>query len=529
MDAISEAVIPELDAVVLVLSAGSPFSKSEAEFVRNKLMTSDVTRMIVLVNRIDMIYDEEDRERLLDSIKEKIVKEILERTAAIHGADSKSYKETKDKLADIKLYPISAIQALQGRLKDNPALVQQSGILEFEERLRKLLTEERGALEITRVSSIIASLLQEGKSALELRVSALEMDTEEFLRNKQESEKEIHRLRENKTEEKNRLRKKGMAIKGQLNHIVSDKYTDLEARLNHYIDVYPIDVKSLKSEAGQVEFQKQIGEGLEKEVSNALSEYTEQIHIILREQMGDECLKLQEYVGTLSEQLMSLNRKIKGTSAAEMVTVVGVDALSNLVAATCTGILSTSGFGLMGLGGLIEGYRTNGVKGAATGLAGGFASSTLAAVGLIAALGTVPFLPFAMITGIAGTVGGKFLSSVFWHKDIEQRKKDEFIVELKKTVVQIVDNFRDQKLLEDWAKKQIEEQIDYLVGQVEEEAESMISSTETTLQAIAADIVKASQTKEQKMIEYQQMEEKFGDVSRTLMSIMERVSDVQTA
>ena len=56
MDAISEAIIPRLDAVVLVLSADSPFSKSEAEFVRNKLMTSDVTRLIVLVNRIDVIY-----------------------------------------------------------------------------------------------------------------------------------------------------------------------------------------------------------------------------------------------------------------------------------------------------------------------------------------------------------------------------------------------------------------------------------------------------------------------------------------
>ena len=57
MDAISESVIPTLDAIIMVVVPGSPFSISEANFVRNKLMTSDLSRLIFVVNKIDTVRE----------------------------------------------------------------------------------------------------------------------------------------------------------------------------------------------------------------------------------------------------------------------------------------------------------------------------------------------------------------------------------------------------------------------------------------------------------------------------------------
>lgn len=526
MDAISEAVIPTLDAVVLVLSASSPFSKSEAEFVRNKLMTSDISRMIVLVNRIDTIYDEEDRVRILDSIKEKIVHEILDRTAAIHGADSRIYQEARSKLADIKLYPLSAVQALQGRIKGKAELVEQSGILNFEERLRKLLTQERGALEIGRAAGVITTLVAEGKSALEVRISSLEMTAEEFATNQRKAEAEIRQLRESKSQEMARIRSQGREIKRQMAGIVEEKYDALEQRVDAFLGACPIEVSVLQNESTQTEFQQKVKAGLESEISGALSEYAEQINIFLQEQMGDERLKVQSYMGGLAEQLQNVNGKLKKSSAADTVGIVGVDALSNLVAATCTGILTAGGFGLMGLGGMIEGYRAAGVKGAATGLFGGFTASTLAGVGLIAAMGVVPFIPFALITGIAGTMGGKLLSSAIWKKDMDKKKIEELRGELKKSAKATIASLREQKLLENWAQKQVQEQIDALVAQVESDAESMISSTEATLESIAADMAKADHTKEQRLEEYRRLGEKLESVSSRVVPILKKVSGI---
>lgn len=524
MDAISEAVIPELDAVVMVLSADSPFSKSEAEFVRNKLMTSDVTKMIVLVNRIDTIYDEDDRVRILQSIKEKIVREVSDRIAAIHGIDSQLYQDTKRKLAEIQLYPISAIQALQGRMKDKPELVNQSGILAFEDRLRRLLTQERGALEIMRVSSIISKLLQEGQSALTLRINALEMDSEEFLKNKQAAEEEIVLLRSNKLDEKAKLRKAGMQIKGKLDGLVVEKYEALEERLASYVEQYPIDAQRM----GTKDFSAEVQAGIEHEVSNALSEYAEQINVYLQTQIGNEQIRLQEYMGSLSNSILSINNRIKTGGAGLTASVVGVDALSNLVAGTLTGALNVAGFGLMGLGGMIEGYRQNGWKGAAVGMGSGFVASNLAALSLFAMMGTVPFIPFALITGIAGTMGGKLVSSLIWKKDIDKKKIDEFRAELRRTTMETVGALRDQRLLENWAQKQVESQVDSMIEHVEQESESLISSTEITLKSIAADIAAAEKKKDQQIELYHRLQNKLKDVSETLIPIVEMVSAAET-
>ncbi len=526
MDAISESVIPSLDAVVLVLSANAPFSASEAEFVRSKLMTSDVSRMLVLVNRIDTIYDEDDRVRLLDSIRTKIIREILERCGSIHGCDSKIYKETEQKLAGLVLYPISAIQALTGRIKGRPELVEESGIYAFEERLRKLLTEERGALEIMRVSSVIMDAIAKGEAALDMRISALEMSTEEFLKRKKEAEESIHKLREGKSEEKARIRKNGIEIKNRMIGIVNEKYKNLSARINQYLNTYPINLNVIKTEKDQEAFNASVKAGMESEIKKALSEYMEEINVLLCEQLGVEGVKIQEYIGSVADNLTHIKQDMQSGTMIKDAAVIGVDALSNLVAATCTGILTAGGFGLMGLGGMIEGYRVAGVKGAATGVVGGFATSAAVSVGLIMALGTVPFLPFALITGLAGSMGGKFISSMVWRKDIDARKVEEVRNKLKQAAEQTIAELKENKLLEEWAQKQVREQIDNLIDQMDQEIEALLSSTEATLQGIAKDMTIASRNKEQRIEEYKQLAKKLQNVGQRLTPILQKASAV---
>ena len=447
----------------------------------------------------------------------------MERTEAIHGADSKLYQDTKDKLSDIRLYPLSAIQALIGRKENRQELVQQSGILEFEERLRKLLTQERGILEIARASGLITTLLGEGENALNLRMSALEMTTEEFLRNQKEAGIKIEELRRGKKEEKGRIRHKSVEIRKQMDDFVQKKYVDLEHRVNDYLNAYPITIEELKTETKQKKLRSKVASDLEEEITKALSEYMEQINVFLQETIGDERILVQKYIGDLSDHLKSINENIRKNSVSGTACVIGIDALSNLVAATCTGILTTGGFPLMGLGGMLEGYRTAGVKGATTGLLGGFVSSALVSVAIITVFGSVPFIPFALITGASGTMGGKFISSAIWGKDIEKKKIEEIRESFKATGEEAIRDMREKRLLENWAQQQVETQIDLLIEQIEEDAEAMISSTEDTLKSIAADIVKANQNKEQCIEECHKIEKKLKNINARIIPVMEKV------
>ncbi len=518
MDEISESIIPELDAVVMVLSASSPFSKSEAEFVRNKLMTSDVSRMIVVVNRIDTILDEDDRVRVLDSIKEKIQREVLERMAAVHGKDSQAYRDAQKKLADLKLYPTSAVRALMGRVKNKPEMVEDSGILVFEDRLRRMLTQERGSLEIMRVSGVISKLLQEGRSALELRTNALQMNSEQFKARQKETETDIIAMREQKVREKEQLRAKGKQINVRMDQMVMEKYTDLEQRLGRFVDNYPLEGAAVQSD----KFAEQVGHDLQSETESALSEYAEQINVFLQEQLGDERLRLSNYMGELTDNVLKISSKMSGNNPVFDSAVVGVDALSNLVAGTLTGALNVAGFGLMGLGGMIEGYRTNGWKGALVGAGGGFVASNLAFIATAALMGgAVPFLPFALITGVAGTMGGKLLTSLVWKKDKMRRQEEKFRGELREEAVKTVSVLREQHFLENWAQKQVAAQVDDLVSRFEQETESLLTTTETTLKSIAAEMAGEEKKKDQQLALYGQLMEKLEDVSRTVMPIVE--------
>ncbi len=524
MDAITESVVPKLDAVVFVVSASAPFGKSEAEFVRSKLMTSDVSRLIVIVNRIDDIYKASDRPKIVEEIRKRIVKEILDRTAAIHGEDSDIYRETKAKLADITLYPMSAIKALIGRTEHDQDLVEESGILDFEERLRKLLTEERGALEITRGMSVVADLLKQGTQAIELRMSTIEMSAEEFLRNQMEAQQKITELRANKKAEQERVRGIGKEIGKKINSMIDEKYIDLRDRLVTYFSSYPINPSELKSERDVAQFQTKVGADMEREVKSALSDYSEQLNVYLQKAMGSEYVKVQEYMGTLALELDNLRGRIKGKESAGTIGSVGIDAMSNLLGVFLTSnIFSATGLGMFGLGGMIEGFKEAGWKGGATGLVGGAAAGTAVGFALVTALGSVAFLPFALITGLAGTLGGKFLTAAIFGKDIRQKKINEIRDGLKKAAGETVDSLRSQNLIENWAQKQIEDQIQIVIDQIDGETEQMLTGMEDTLKAIAADMAKANQDKEQRMAQCDHIKKKIESITELIERITARI------
>src|SRR5699024_10718377 len=100
MSRITEEIIPKLDVVIMVLVHDSPFSSSEADFVMNKLMTSDLGRILFLVNKIDTLRREQDRVRAVDEIKKRIREKVLESTKRIYGEDSQEYCDTKQKLGN---------------------------------------------------------------------------------------------------------------------------------------------------------------------------------------------------------------------------------------------------------------------------------------------------------------------------------------------------------------------------------------------------------------------------------------------
>ena len=175
MTAISEKVIPTLDAIIMVLVKDSPFSQTEADFVRTKVMSSDLGRIIFVLNKIDEISDQEERQLMLNYLKESIQTNVLDKMASMYGEDSEEYKDAQSKVSGIRIFGISARNALKGRLNGDDKMIEESGILEFENALSHLLTEERGMLGLMSPVNSVLSIAKEARKSIAIRRDALKI------------------------------------------------------------------------------------------------------------------------------------------------------------------------------------------------------------------------------------------------------------------------------------------------------------------------------------------------------------------
>ena len=136
---LTEDILPKPDAVIMVLAVDCPISIVEAEFIRSELSPLGTERLIFLVNRINTVPSGH-RQTVVNKIQEKIRKTVLDKTEEEYGKESAQYRIAQEKLADIRIYPISALDALDGRLDGDEELLRKSGILEFEDGLSRMLT-----------------------------------------------------------------------------------------------------------------------------------------------------------------------------------------------------------------------------------------------------------------------------------------------------------------------------------------------------------------------------------------------------
>ncbi len=125
MTDVTLSVIPKADLSIFVIMALSPFSQYEKDFLENKLMTSDIGKIVFAVTKMDLV-DEEDRDRVLQYVREEIKEHILVKAEKVYGKDSEEYQNYVQKLGDIKVIGISPKLALKGKEKGNEEALQES-------------------------------------------------------------------------------------------------------------------------------------------------------------------------------------------------------------------------------------------------------------------------------------------------------------------------------------------------------------------------------------------------------------------
>lgn len=525
MDEITEKSISKLDAVIMVLAAHSPFSMSERDFIRNKLMTSDLSRLIFVVNYIDMI-DEENRPRILEQIRSSIQKSVLDKTAEIYGDASHEYADAKAKLGTIQLYPISAKQALNGRLKNKPELVEESGIKEFEDALTYMLTVERGALELATPLSVIARSATEVSQAAQLRKDALSLEADSFNDRQRKALEKIEQFREAKKKEASRIQACAHETRARLLPEIAGFYDKLEKEINAAAEQVPVKKQELDKEAGQKaaaqELQRTINETIQGKTANFCEWMQKEIMNDVGDQTMKSALSAQELIQSLNESVaqsfaeLSLDKGVKPSGNKNAINAAGVafDVLTDFIG------------GPLGLSGMVSGFQEAGLKGGAVGLGAGVAV-TLACCTLLGPLGIVG-LPLCAIASLASGASGTFIARKLFPPTGE-KEYAALMENVRRQTKAVLAQMRASRELEHLCEKQIDASFDHLAAAVNAELEKALKETERTIDAIKQDLTKNALQREQTRKECDAITASADQIMERLASVTESVQKSRAA
>lgn len=155
-EALTREFVPRADLVLFVTSSDRPFTESERAFL--EAIRAWGKKVTLVVNKADLLESPEDVSRI-----ETYVKDQAQRTLGFAP----------------DVFPISARRALQGRLEDDDALLEASGLPSFEARVTATLDEaERFRLKLQNPLGVGRRAHGEVAALVNSRLGVLEEDLE---------------------------------------------------------------------------------------------------------------------------------------------------------------------------------------------------------------------------------------------------------------------------------------------------------------------------------------------------------------
>ena len=139
MDSRALSCMENADILILTLSPSSPFSETESRFVARILEQGKVSRIIVVVTKIDELADAEEREKLYSYLREQIVSKTEERLLETHETGEPVFSAWRSILNGLPMFGVCSPEALEAVKEKNAQLYRESGFEELSGSFFKII------------------------------------------------------------------------------------------------------------------------------------------------------------------------------------------------------------------------------------------------------------------------------------------------------------------------------------------------------------------------------------------------------
>lgn len=466
MTDVTLSILPQVDAAILVIMAQSPFSDFERDFLENKLLVSDLGRVLFVVTGIDRC-DEDEAERVLKLIEDRIQKYILKKAEKTLGADSEEFSVYKKKLGKPKVFGVSAKQALKAKVRGDHELLERSRFPEFEKELERFLTEDRGAVFLQIPVNRILRTTEDILKSIEIHEGALKMKKDDFHQKMQDATKELNQLKARKDSELAKIDQASLIAYKHTLPFIDNLWQDMKVAAGEVIENFELSVDDI--DKGKLDnTQQRLMEAVTQELKAKGQLLAETIQQKIEKELNAESLRLMSF----SEDVASVVENIHGMFFA------------NTQQQKTTGeVVAAAAAVFTGFGGIWSGYRYAGAKGALVGAVGSFGTAFGGGL-LIGALGIPLAWPAILALGVVSIfTGGWITKKVFGKSQLAEFRKN-----FTASIHQEIDNLKSKSMMEEKVRAQVNEGFSRLKEKVAREVDAVIDDTENTLRDLNSKI-----------------------------------------
>lgn len=487
MTNVTLSILPKIDAAVFVISANSPFSQFEKDFLEKKMLTSDVGRIIFVVNCFGT-FSQEDENKIVETVRSRITKYVMDKAKKVMGEDSREFAVYKRKIGTPRVIGLYAKRALTAKKIEDSKLLADSNFPEFEKALETMLTKERGVIALQILANKITNSGTEILRSVVMQENALMMANDEFMERYGNAIGEIDDIRNKKRQEFVKINDAANKVFSDLQPVLDSYWTNIEQAAMEVIDNFQMSSDDFKKDQLKMVTAK-LTDKIKESIEAKAQLICEQIQNSINIAVTVEAERLQGFEDEFFESVARIQ---------EMFTI------SERVSKNGSGIDKGIGaaLGSFGVGGLFLGFREAGLKGALLGGVTGFAgfyATFYTAMFFTGVLGITAALPATLclmaIAGLAGTFSANFAVDKILVKERIDKYKSNFKTQVKK-------QFHEMKLNNDFTeavRRQVFSAFEGLKGKIETETEIILRDTQETLDNLNALKTEKSSISEREM------------------------------
>ncbi|NLZ46634.1 MAG: dynamin [Clostridiales bacterium] len=469
MTNVTLSILPQIDAAVFVISANSPFSQFEKDFLEKKMLSSDVGRIIFVVNCFGT-FSPEDENKIVETVRGRIGKYVMDKAKKVMGEDSREFAVYKRKIGTPRVIGLYAKKALTAKQSNDTELLAESNFIEFEKALETMLTKERGVIALQILANKLTNSGTEILRSVVMQENALMMENDEFMERYASAIDEIGEIRNKKRQEFVKINDAANKVFSDLQPVLDSYWTNIEQAALDVIENFQMSSDDFKRDQLKMVTAK-LTDKIKESIEARAQLICEQIQNAINIAISVETERLQGFedeffasIAKIQDMFIIPERISKNGSTVDK--IIG------------------AAIGSFGTGGMFLGFREAGFKGALLGGVTGFAgfyATYYAAVFFAGVLGVTTALPATLclmaLAGLAGTFSANFAIDKILVKERIDKYKSNFKTQVKK-------QFHEMKLNTDFTetvRRQVFTAFEGLKGKIEQETEIILRDTQETL------------------------------------------------